>query len=163
MILFRKFARNGASHFGASTEFRFMITLDWTILAAGAVFVFVLWSLNVVLFRPLLAVLDSRKALTSSTEDHAAEQIHYQERLFLEYSNRLKQEKQLGYQKAEAVRREALAVRQQRITEAREKAEGLLEKAKDQVLSEITSVKASLRRDAEETAGLITARILEEN
>ena len=138
-----------------------MITLDWTILAAGIVFLFTLWALNKLLFKPLLDVLDQRRSLTIETREEASQKAEYREALFQEYLEKIKQEKQRGYQLAEAVRKETMEERRIRISEARSEAEALMNKAKAEVDREVESVKQDLKSDAEEMAKIIANRVLE--
>ena len=138
-----------------------MITLDWTILAAGIVFLFTLWALNKLLFKPLLDVLDQRSSLTVETREEASQKAEYREALFQEYLEKIKQEKQRGYQSAEAVRKETMEERRKRISTARSEAEALMNKAKADVDIEVESVKQELKSDAEEMAKIIANRVLE--
>lgn len=137
-----------------------MITLDWTLLATGVVFLLTLWALNSLLFRPLLRVMDERAALTTDTREVASEKLEYQEALFQEYSEKLKQEKQRSYQLAESVRKEALQERQERLAKAREESEAQLRKAREEVSAEVEAVKGELRKNAEEIAEIISSRVL---
>ena len=138
-----------------------MITLDWTLLITGVVFLFTLWALNKLLIKPLFRVLDERDALTVKAQASAREKMDYRETLFEEYAGKVKEEKQKGYQLAEGVRREALEARQARLIEARKEAEGLLGEARRKVEKEASAVKLSLKSDAEEMADMIAARVLE--
>ncbi len=138
-----------------------MITLDWTILAAGIVFLFTLWALNKLLFKPLLDVLDQRRSLTIETREEASQKTEYREALFQKYMEKIKQEKQKGYQLAEAVRKETMEERRGRISEARSEAEVLMNRAKAEVDKEVESVRQKLKSDAEGMAELIANRVLE--
>lgn len=138
-----------------------MITLDWTILAAGIVFLFTLWALNKLLFKPLLDVLDQRRSLTIETREEASQKTEYREALFQKNMEKIKQEKQKGYQLAEAVRKETMEERRGRISEARSEAEVLMNRAKAEVDKEVESVRQKLKSDAEGMAELIADRVLE--
>jgi F-type H+-transporting ATPase subunit b len=138
-----------------------MITLDWTVLASGAVFLFTVWALNRLLFKPLLSVLDERRAKTSDLRDLAAREVDYQEALFEKYSEKIKQEKQAGYLLAETSRKEAMEERQKLMTEARSEGDVLCEKARSQIEQEVELVRQQLQRSAAEIAGAITAQVLE--
>ena len=138
-----------------------MITLDWTVLASAVIFLFTVWALNRLLFKPLLQVLDERRAKTSELQDLAARKVDYQEALFQEYSEKIKQEKQKGYLLAESSRKEAMEGRQKIIAEARSKGDALREKARSQIEQEVELVRQQLQQNADEIAGVITARVLE--
>jgi len=138
-----------------------MIDLNWTLLAAGIVFLITLWALNKLLFGPLLRVLDERRSKTSGLQKLAAEKLDYHEALFREYAEKTKQERQRGYAHAEASRKEVMAERQRLIGKARGEAEALRGKSRAQLEQEVKLVRQKLHQDAEEIAGVITARILE--
>jgi F-type H+-transporting ATPase subunit b len=140
-----------------------MIDLNWTLVAAGIVFLITLWALNKLLFAPLLEVLDERLSRTSGLKKLAAERLGYYEALFREYAEKTKQERQRGYARAEASRKEAMAERQRLIGKARGEAEVLREKSRDQLEQEVKLVRQKLHQDAKEIAGVITSRILEKN
>jgi F-type H+-transporting ATPase subunit b len=138
-----------------------MIELNWTLLAAGIVFLITLLALNKLLFRPLLGVLDERRSKTSDLQLLAAEKLDYHEALFREYSEQIKKERQQGYAQAEVSRKEAMAERQQLIGKARSEAEALREKSRARIEQEVELVQKKLHENAEEIAGVITAQILE--
>jgi F-type H+-transporting ATPase subunit b len=138
-----------------------MLKLDWTLLAAGTVFLVTLWALNVLLFRPLWRVLDERRARGADTRADAARKLDYERALSEECEARLKGEKQKGYQLSEAVRREAVEARQVRLAQAREHAEARLTEAREMVRLEVESARVELKRSAEEMARIIADRILE--
>jgi F-type H+-transporting ATPase subunit b len=139
-----------------------MITLDWTILVAGAVFLLTLVLLNRVLFKPLSSVLKRRKALTSDVREEAAERESYSETLLQEYEERVKAQRQEGYQYAELKRKQAFEQRLETIAETRREAEELVTKARSEIEGELESVKQELAKDAEEIGRLIAARVLHE-
>ncbi len=140
-----------------------MIDLNWTLVAAGAVFLFTLWGLNKLLYKPLLHVLDERRARTVDVRKFAAEKLDYHEALFDEYSEKIKLEKQKGYARAETSRKEALEERKRLIGEARSQADALREKARSHIVQEAELVKQKLERNAEEIAEIIAAQVLEKS
>jgi F-type H+-transporting ATPase subunit b len=138
-----------------------MIDLDWTVLASGVVFLFTLWALNKILFRPLLRALDQRRERTSDVQKKAAEKSEYHDTLVQQYADKIKQEKQRGYQLADTMRKNAMQERQKRISEARGEANRLRERARSQIEQEVEVVRQKLKREAEVIAGVITARVFE--
>jgi len=137
-----------------------MIDLNWTLLASGIVFLLTLWVLNKLLFRPLLNVLDERRAKTSDLQKLASEKLDYHDALFEKYAETIKQERKKGYARAEASRKEAMDERQLLIEKARGEAESHREKARSQIEKEVEQVRQKLQHNAEEIAGVITAQIL---
>lgn len=137
-----------------------MIELDWTLPVASAVFLVTLFALNRLLFKPLFRVLDERRSRTSDLRERAQGILDSYQSRFEDYQGKVKEEKQLGYQLAESVRSEALRERQQKIFQTRTASQALLEEAKKQIHQELASAQAQLRREAEEVARTITARVL---
>jgi F-type H+-transporting ATPase subunit b len=138
-----------------------MISIDWTILVAGAVFLLTLWLLNKCLFTPLLRVLDERRAKTTGLREEASRKLEYEAALFQEYSEKIKAEKRRGYQLAESARREAVDQRQEKLVGAREESETLVRQAKAEIELEVDKAKQKLEKDAEEMAAAIAVRVLE--
>lgn len=138
-----------------------MITLDWTLLAAGAVFLLTLWALNSFLFRPLFRILDERRSQTVETQRRASEKIEYRKALAAEYENKLKEERKEGYRLAEAIRHEALEQRQLKLSQTKAQAQERLTKTRQEIQQDIESAKADLQRSAEEMSLNIAHRILE--
>ena len=138
-----------------------MLKLDWTLLATGVVFLLTLWALNGLLFRPLLQVLDERRVRSVETQKQAADFLRSREALLGKYDMKIREQKQQGYQLAEKVRREAGEARLQRLSQARNEAERLLDDAREKVQEEVRVAKTELRRGAEQMAQIIVTRILE--
>ncbi len=138
-----------------------MIQLDWTLIVSGIVFLLTLWALNRLLFRPLFAVLDERRRLTTERKGEAQKSEQYYLQAFEKYSARIKEEKQKGYQLAEAVRKEALEQGRSRMAETRIQAEQFLAAGTAKLQDEVRRAEASLAGDAEEIAESITRRVLE--
>lgn len=138
-----------------------MITLDWTLAAAAAIFLITLFALNRLLFKPLFRVLDERKSQTSDLRQEAQKTLGDYQSLFQQCQEKVKEEKQSGYRLAEAVRREALKEREQRIAQARATAANLLREATGKIHEEMLAAQGQLKREAEEIARIITAKVLE--
>lgn len=139
-----------------------MIQLDWTLIVSGIVFLLTLWALNRLLFRPLFAVLDERRRLTTERKGKAQKSEQYYLQAFEKYSTRIKEEKQKGYHLAESIRKEALEQGRNRMAEARIQAEKFLGEATAKLQDEVHRAEASLSDDAEEIAESITRRVLED-
>jgi len=138
-----------------------MITPDWTIIASALIFLFTLWALNRLLFQPLFRILDERKSKTTDMKNEAERTEAKRDALFQNYAEKIKAEKQRGYQQAEEARKEALAERLALINEARRESDTILADAKEQIEQEIQAVKRTLKHDVEEMARIIADRVLE--
>ena len=137
-----------------------MLTLDWTLLVAAAVFLVTLLTLNQLLFKPLFQVLDERKSRTSDLRDQAHKTLDHHNLLFDQYQSRIKEGKRLGYKQGDSVRNKTLQERQQRILEARTQSEELLVEAKERIQNELVLAEQQLKSNAREIAEMITARVL---
>ena len=118
------------------------------------------WALNRLLFQPLLQTLAERRSRTVDLEAKAAGTVERHEELFEEYSEKIREEKQRGYQLADAARQEAMAERQTVLATARDEADGLLRQARDQMENEIQQAESGLQADVEELAQLIARQAL---
>lgn len=159
MLFFKAIPRKaGAQSFHLREKI--MLNVDWTFLTSGLIFLFTLWALNRVLFKPLFNVLDQRKAQTVDLQVEASEKLDYYSQMVDKYEERIKQEKQRGYQQAEQLRREALEVRQDKLAAARDEAASLLDEARQQIEAETTAARERLQQESEELAATIATRIL---
>lgn len=137
-----------------------MIELDWTLPASALVFLLTLAAFNRLLLRPLLQVLDERKARTTDVFESASADGDRYHSLVSEYEERVKQERQAGYRRAEAVRSEALKARQDMVAEARRNGQEMVSEAKHRLQKEKESAKRQLEGEARHIAELISGRVL---
>ena len=138
-----------------------MITIDWTILAAATIFLFTLFALTQLLFRPLFRVLDERREQTSDLRQQAEETLDRYQLLLEKYQERVQEEKRSGYKMAESLRNEVLKERQRRISEARAEAESQRERARDEIRQELAFAQRQIKGEAEGIAQIIAAKVLE--
>ena len=137
-----------------------MMTLDWTILVAAAIFLVTLFGLTQLLFRPLFRVLDERREVTSDLRQRAQEILGRYQLLLEKYQERIQEEKKSGYKLAESVRNETLKERQRRISEAQAEAKSLVERARSEIRQELVSAQERLKREADKIAQIIAVKVL---
>ena len=137
-----------------------MMTLDWTILVAAAIFLVTLFGLTQLLFKPLFRVLDERREATSDLRQRAQEILGRYQVLLEKYQERIQEEKKSGYKLAESVRKETLKERQRRISEAQAEAKSLAERAGSEIRQELVSAQEQLKREADKIAQIITVKVL---
>ncbi len=140
-----------------------MLTLDWTLLASSLIFLATLWALNSLLFRPLLRVLDERKVLSVGTLAGAERTLEQRDALEASCDAKTREARQEAYQVAEQIRKEALAARQERVTQARDETEARLKKARLNLEAEVEAVRKELGPTAEEVARMIASRVLKKS
>ena len=138
-----------------------MLTPDWTLPVAAAVFLTTLFILNRVLFRPLFQVLAERRARTTQVSGRVQEILDEHQVLHEQYQQELAEERQAGYKLAESVRTESLKEGNNRIVQARRQAESMLANARSEIEADLDSAKRQLTREAEETARILADRILD--
>jgi len=135
--------------------------LDWTILAAGLVFLLTLLALNLLLFKPLFRVLDERRERSEGARKAAEDRMDYRKSLLESCDRKIREEKQHGYQLADQVRKEAVQLRESRLEAARQEAANVLVEARGRIRAEVESARADLQQHALEISGTIVSRILE--
>ena len=137
-----------------------MISIDWTIIATGVVFLLTLLALNGILFKPLLRVMDERDSLTSGALGKAKENQSAISALVDSYSESIKAARQKGYETVDSVRKAASARRMEMIAEAREGAAAEMQKVRSRVSEEVELARKELQSEVEAIADSITAKIL---
>jgi len=137
-----------------------MIQPDWTIFVAALVFLLTLLSLNYLLFKPLFRVMDERQARTAGLRSKAHQLQESYDASLEKYQTSLKQERQSGYKVAEEARKEALADRALRLTEARQKADEAKALTRKELEKEVEKSKEFLKKEARQLARLITTQVL---
>ena len=140
-----------------------MISIDWTIIATGVVFLLTLLALNGILFKPLLRVMDERDSLTSGALGKAKENQSAISALVDSYSESIKAAKQKGYESIDSVRKAAIARRMEMIAEAREGATAEMHKVRGRVREEVELARKELQSEVESIADSIKAKILNES
>ena len=137
-----------------------MIKLDWTLLLQFANFMILLVVLNVLLFKPLRAVLAARKttidgdlAKARATEAQIQAQV-------AEYEAKLQEARQRGGQERTALRQAAVAEEARLLGAANEAASRRLQELKGQVADEAATARQALRSETEVLARQIAGKVL---
>ena len=137
-----------------------MIKLDWTLLLQFANFMILLVVLNVLLFKPLRAVLAARKttidgdlARARATEAQIQTQV-------AEYEAKLQEARQRGGQERTALRQAAVAEEARLLGAANEAASRRLQELKGQVADEAATARQALRSETEVLARQIAGKVL---
>lgn len=137
-----------------------MIKLDWTLLLQFANFMILLVALNVLLFKPLRAVMAARKATIDGDLAKARateEQIQAQ---IAEYEAKLQEARQRGSQERAALRQAAVAEEARLLGAANEAASRRLQELKGQVADEAATARQLLRGETEALARQIAGKVL---
>ena len=137
-----------------------MISLDWSIIPAIVIFIATIFTLNFLLFRPVLKVRAERERRTTGLMAQIREDLDHHMELFDQYQATIKNARLEGYRMVEKSRSEAMQFRNNVLEKARKSAEQLSQDARAAIRSQVTEAKVSLARDAQEIAGQIASAIL---
>lgn len=121
--------------------FAAVIDLDVTFFFQLALFLVFLVVMNSVLFKPLLVVLDRRRAETDQRERDAVAGAQEAEELLLGYEREMVQANAQGMAERNRCREEALRVEAERLNAAREAAAAWVEKETEQFSIDIEKAK----------------------
>lgn len=138
-----------------------MISLDSSILAAVAVFLVLIFALDRLLFRPLVAIQRERESRTTGLVARAQKDLEHYSDLFNRYEATIRNARMEGYRRQEQVRSEALAKRAVALDGARKAAEQLVEQSRATIQTECATAREQLGREAETVARGIAASILQ--
>jgi F-type H+-transporting ATPase subunit b len=137
-----------------------VIKLDWTLLLQFANFMILLIVLNVLLFKPLRAVLAARKTTIDGDLARArATEVQIQTQV-AEYEAKLQEARQRGGQERTALRQAAVAEEARLLGAANEAASRRLQELKEQVADEAATARQALRGETEVLARQIAGKVL---
>ena len=137
-----------------------MIKLDWTLLLQFANFMILLVALNVVLFKPLRAVMAARKATIDGDLAKARSLDEQVQSQVAEYEAKLQEARQRGNQERSALRQAAQAEEARLLGNANEKASQRLQSLKEQVAGEAEVARQGLRSETDALARQIAGKVL---
>jgi F-type H+-transporting ATPase subunit b len=138
-----------------------MISVDSSILAAIAVFLFLVFALNQLLFRPLIRIQEERASRTTGREAEAEKVLGHYSDLLARYQATIRDARMEGYRLQERVRAEALAHRAALLEEARSSAEQLIEQSRASIQTQSQAARDQLGREAQGIARGIASSILQ--
>jgi F-type H+-transporting ATPase subunit b len=138
-----------------------MISLDWSIIPAIIIFVATIFTLNLLLFRPVLRVQEERERRTTGLMSQVRKDLDHHMHLFDQYQATIKNARLEGYRQVEKSRSEALQYRNGALEKGRRSAELLIQDARGAIQNEATAAKTRLEREAQEIADQIAATIMQ--
>lgn len=133
-----------------------LLTPDWSLLVTVGVFLLVAYLLNVLVFKPVLAVLDERARRTGGIRQMLG---GYDQRL-AEYEAALRAGRVAAAKLVEERRAAALQRRSEIIESAKQAASAEVAAATQALTAQVAAVKETLARDAEHLAASIAGTIL---
>jgi len=119
------------------------------------------WAMyNFIVHRPLMAVLDERRAKTEGAVEKAKRDIAAAEAKAAEYEERIRQARQAILKAAEERRRHILEARAKTLAEAKAAAEAQVKAARAALEKEVAEARIRLQAEAESLAAIIVRTVL---
>jgi F-type H+-transporting ATPase subunit b len=137
-----------------------VIEINWTIWVQLVNFFLLLGVLHVLLYRPLLRVLDRRKAAIEGSRQRVAELDSQINEKMAAYQAQLHEAKLRGGQERSVLRQQAAREEAQLLASAQQQAAERLQVLKSSVASEADAARQVLRKQTETLAGQIASKVL---
>jgi F-type H+-transporting ATPase subunit b len=137
-----------------------VIEINWTIWIQLVNFFLLLGVLHVLLYRPLLRVLDRRKEALDGSRQRVAELDAQISEKMAAYQAQLHEAKVRGGQEKSVLRQQAAREEAQLLAGAHQQAAERLQALKSSVASEADSARQALRKETEALAGQIAGKVL---
>lgn len=133
---------------------------DGSLLIIFAIFIALVYTLNRVLFRPIMHVLAERERRTWGSDTDVRAILNSIDQNLAGYEESIRDTRTEGYRVLEARRADAVASRQTAIEAARASAASRIESARAEIEGDATIARGRLETDAREIASTITASVL---
>jgi F-type H+-transporting ATPase subunit b len=138
-----------------------MISIDWSIVPAIAIFIITVIALNYLLFRPVLRIQEERERRTGGLMSQTRKDLDHHLELFDRYQATIKNARLEGYRLIEKSRAEAMNYRNGLLRQARNTAEHLIGEARAEIQQQVVAAKAGLETEVNEIARRIASTILQ--
>ena len=137
-----------------------MIEINFTIIIQIINFLVLIFVLNIVLYKPILKVLDEREQRIDGQQAEAKKILEDGQAYMVDYNQKLYNAKVDAMNAKNAARNEASEQANVIIVDARKKAEDIISQVQQQMAAEITQAKKELEPDLEVMAATIAQQIL---
>lgn len=137
-----------------------MIEINWTIGLQFLNFFVLLFLLNLILYRPLRAMLAGRKAQIDGGHARARELKDLIEEKMARYQEQLQQAKLKGAQEKALLRADAAQQEAKLLGAARDAATVRIQAIRERVATEATQAAAELKQQSAALAGQVAAKVL---
>ncbi len=137
-----------------------LLSVDKTILVQLVIVIVALYALNVLIFKPLLGLLDRREKLTRGTLGEAKNLTGKAEKLIEDYNRQIDDARTMANKQRTEIRKEAQQAAAKMISEARQESQILLANYKKDLDAQAKSVKEKIKPEIENLAGNIASKIL---
>jgi len=137
-----------------------VIEINWTLFLQFANFMILMAVLNVLLFKPLRAVLKQRQETIEGSKSKVQDLEEQVQAQVARYEAQLQDAKQKGAQERAALRQAAQQEESHMLGEARNQATERLQSIKEKVAGEADAARQSLRSETEGIAKQIAGKVL---
>ncbi len=133
---------------------------DYTFFFQLVLFLVVLFSLNSLLFKPVLALIDRRKTATVGTHDEVSSLKQKTEQKLKEYESKIAQARVAGGQLKDKIKKEGESIAAEKIGQARKNADEYVGKMQSQITQQSLEARLSLGKEAENLAKQFAEELL---
>jgi F-type H+-transporting ATPase subunit b len=131
-----------------------------TLLSVGAAVIFLTLVLNQFLFKPVRGIIDDRERRTKDARDQLDGASALQTQRLNEIEMRLKDTRREAYDIRDAAQRAGRAERDERMMEARQTAQEIVEKAREELAGDLETARKDLESEADRLSQMIAERVL---
>ena len=131
-----------------------------TLLSVGAAVIFLTLVLNQFLFKPVRGIIDDRERRTKDARDELDGASALQTQRLDEIEMRLKDTRREAYDIRDAAQRAGRAERDERMMEARQTAQEIVEKAREELAGDLETARKDLESEADRLSQMIAERVL---
>ena len=137
-----------------------MVSVDSSLLIQIVNFLFLIWALNVILYKPIRNILQKRKAFVSDLEEGIQTADGDAQEKGQAFSDGIRAARTDGVEKKKAMLEEAAQEEMAIVEKINSKAQADLAEVKAKIAEEADSVRASLQAELDTFAGAIGQKIL---
>jgi F-type H+-transporting ATPase subunit b len=137
-----------------------MLEIDYTLFIQIANFLFLLFVLNIILYRPIRGILNRRKEEMTSTEDQAVEWSQKADKFSEELKENTSKTRQEGLIEKEDLKNEGLQDERVMLQDASATAEENLLNARDEIQERLAQVRQSLQAEVKGFSQELAEKIL---
>ena len=137
-----------------------MISIDWSVLIQIVNFLFLIWILNLILYKPIRNIIIQRKEKFSGLEadiETAQTTAETQDQAF---ATGIKEARAKGLKQKEVLMQAAAEEEKELIGNINQKAQAELTKVREQIVKEADDARKMLMKEVDSFAGTISEKIL---
>ncbi len=137
-----------------------MIKVDGSLFIQIVNFLFLIWIMNVVLYKPIRNVLIRRKEKMGGLEQNIASAVNDAKEKEESFANGIKEARSRGMKKKDALIQEATQEEKRIVEEINKKAQANMTEIREKISKEAEGVQASLQKEIDSFAEAIGEKIL---